>query len=81
MTNPAEDIFMSMTLLRSGVQGKTKRFKQAVGIYHARLKVWQIRAINYTIVIGLLRSNRLNNLYHSIMAAKEMILKLRFNDD
>lgn len=42
---------MSMTLLRSGVQGKSKEFKQAVGIYHARLKVWQIRAINYTILI------------------------------
>jgi hypothetical protein len=51
MTNPQNDILMSMTLLRSGVQGKSKEFKQAVGIYHARLKVWQIRAINYTILI------------------------------
>ena len=54
MTNPQNDIILSMTLLRSGVQGKSKEFKQASGIYHARLKVWQIRAINYTIVIGLL---------------------------
>jgi len=51
MTNPQNDILMSMTLLRSGVQGKSKEFKHASGIYHARLKVWQIRAINYTIVI------------------------------
>jgi len=51
MTNPQNDILMSMTLLRSGVQGKSKEFKQAAGIYHARLKVWQIRAINYTILI------------------------------
>jgi len=54
MTNPQQDIIYSMTLLRSGVQGKSKEFKQAAGLYHARLKVWQIRAINYTIVIGLL---------------------------
>jgi hypothetical protein len=54
MTNPQNDIILSMTLLRSGVQGKSKEFKQASGIYHARLKMWQIRAINYTIVIGLL---------------------------
>jgi hypothetical protein len=51
MTNPQNDIILSMTLLRSGVQGKSKEFKHASGIYHARLKVWQIRAINYTIVI------------------------------
>jgi len=54
MTNPQNDIILSMTLLRSGVQGKSKEFKQASGIYHARRKVWQIRAINYTILIGLL---------------------------
>jgi hypothetical protein len=54
MTNPQQDIIYSMTLLRSGVQGKSKEFHQASGIHHARLKVWQIRAINYTIVIGLL---------------------------
>lgn len=51
MTNPQNDIILSMTLLRSGVQGKSKEFKQAVGTYHARRKVWQIRAINYTILI------------------------------
>jgi hypothetical protein len=51
MTNPQHDILMSMNLLRSGVQGKSKEFKQAVGTYHARRKVWQIRAINYTILI------------------------------
>jgi len=54
MTNPYEDIIYSMTLLRSGVQGKSKEFKQAAGIYHARLKVWQIRAINYTILLGVI---------------------------
>ena len=53
MTNPHQDIIFSMTLLRSGVPGKSKEFHQASGIYHARLKVWQIRAINYTILIGL----------------------------
>lgn len=51
MTNPQNDIILSMTLLRSGVQGKSKEFKHASGIYHARRKVWQIRAINYTILI------------------------------
>ena len=51
MTNPHEDIMFSMTLLRSGVPGKSQEFKQASGIHHARLKVWQIRAINYTILI------------------------------
>ena len=51
MTNPQNDIILSMTLLRSGVQGKSKEFKQASGNYHARRKVWQIRAINYTILI------------------------------
>jgi len=54
MTNPNEDILMSMTLLRNNVQGKSKEFKQAAGIYYAKRKVWQIRAINYTILIGLL---------------------------
>jgi hypothetical protein len=54
MTNPQNDIILSMTLLRSGVQGKSKEFKHAVGIYYAKHKVWQIRAINYTILIGLL---------------------------
>lgn len=53
MTNPAEDIAVSMTLLRAGAQGKSKTFQHASGVYHARLKVWQIRAINYTILIGL----------------------------
>ena len=56
MTNPQSDILMSMNLLRSGVQGKSKEFKQAVGTYHARRKVWQIRAINYTILIGVMAS-------------------------
>ena len=51
MTNPQEDIMYSMTLLRSNVQGKSKEFKQAVGTYYAKRKVWQIRAINYTILI------------------------------
>ena len=54
MTNPTEDIIYSMTLLRSGVQGKSQEFKQASGTYHARRKVWQIRAINYTILIGVM---------------------------
>jgi hypothetical protein len=53
MTNPEQDILMSMTLLRNNVQGKSKEFKQAVGTYYARRKVWQIRAINYTILIGV----------------------------
>jgi hypothetical protein len=53
MTNPQEDIMYSMTLLRSNVQGKSKEFKQAAGIYYAKRKVWQIRAINYTILIGV----------------------------
>jgi hypothetical protein len=51
MTNPQNDIILSMTLLRSGVQGKSKEFKHASGNYHARRKVWQIKAINYTILI------------------------------
>jgi hypothetical protein len=54
MTNPQNDIILSMTLLRSGVQGKSKEFQQASGSYHAKLKTWQIRAINYTIIVGLL---------------------------
>jgi len=54
MTNPYEDIIYSMTLLRSGVPGKSKEFHQASGIHHARLKVWQIRAINYTILLGVI---------------------------
>ena len=54
MTNPEQDIIMSMTLLRSNVQGNSKEFKHASGIYHARRKVWQIRAINYTILIGVM---------------------------
>ena len=53
MSNPEQDILMSMSLLRAGAQGKSKEFKQAVGIHQARLKVWQIRAINYTIIMGL----------------------------
>ena len=54
MTNPTEDIIYSMTLLRSGVQGKSQEFKQASGTYHARRKVWQIRAINYTTIVGVI---------------------------
>ena len=54
MTNPHQDIIFSMTLLRSGVPGKSKEFHQASGIHHARLKVWQIRAINYTILLGVI---------------------------
>ena len=53
MTNPQQDILMSMTLLRNNVQGKSSEFKQAVGTYYAKRKVWQIRAINYTILIGV----------------------------
>jgi hypothetical protein len=54
MTNPQNDIILSMTLLRSNVPGKSEEYKQASGKYNAKLKVWQIRAINYTIIIGLL---------------------------
>ena len=54
MKNPQEDILISMNLLRAGAQGKSKTFQHAVGSYNARLKVWQIRAINYTIVIGVM---------------------------
>ena len=54
MTNPQEDIMYSMTLLRSNVQGKSKEFKHAAGIYYAKRKVWQIRAINYTTIIGVI---------------------------
>lgn len=54
MTNPSEDILISMTLLRAGAQGKTKNFQHAIGSHQARLKVWQIRAINYTILIGMI---------------------------
>jgi len=54
MSNPEQDILMSMTLLRNNVQGKSKEFKQAVGTYHARRKVWQIRAINYTTIVGVI---------------------------
>lgn len=54
MTNPQEDIMISLTLLRSGAQGKSKAFQHASGVHAARLKIWQIRAINYTIGIGLL---------------------------
>lgn len=54
MKNPQEDILISMALLRAGAQGKSKTFQHAVGKHNARLKVWQIRAINYTILIGLL---------------------------
>jgi len=54
MKNPQEDILISMNLLRAGAQGKSKTFQHAVGRHNARLKVWQIRAINYTILIGLL---------------------------
>jgi hypothetical protein len=54
MTNPQNDIILSMTLLRSNVQGKSKEFKQASGSYHAKRKVWQIRAINYTTIVGVI---------------------------
>jgi hypothetical protein len=54
MTNPYEDIIYSMTLLRSGVPGKSKEFKQASGMYYAKRKPWQIRAINYTILLGVI---------------------------
>jgi hypothetical protein len=54
MTNPQNDIVMSMTLLRSNVQGKSKEFMHASGIYHAKRKVWQIRAINYTTIVGVI---------------------------
>ena len=39
MTNPNEDILMSMALLRNNVQGKSKEFKQAVGTYYAKRKL------------------------------------------
>lgn len=54
MSNPHNDIVYSMALLRSGVVGKSKEYEQASGLHYARLKVWQIRCINYTIIIGAL---------------------------
>lgn len=54
MTNPEKDILLSMTLLRNNIPGKSEECKQAMGKYDTKLKVWQIKAINYTIVIGLL---------------------------
>lgn len=53
MTDTTKEFISAMTLIRQGARGKSKEYQIASGRYQARLKKWQIKLINSTILLAL----------------------------
>ena len=54
MTNTTKEFLTAMTLLRQGARCNTEEYVIASGGYQAKLKKWQIKLINSTIIGGLI---------------------------
>jgi hypothetical protein len=54
MTDTTKEFISAMTLIRQGARGKSEEFRIATGKYQARLKKWQIKLINSTILLSLI---------------------------
>lgn len=53
MTDTTKEFISAMTLLRQGARCNTEEYVIASGGYQAKLKKWQIKLINSTIIGGL----------------------------
>jgi predicted ATP-grasp superfamily ATP-dependent carboligase len=54
MRNTTKEFITAMTLLRQGARCNTEEYVIASGGYQAKLKKWQIKLINSTIVVGMI---------------------------
>ena len=54
MTDTTKEFLTAMTLLRQGARCNTEEYVIASGGYQAKLKKWQIKLINSTIIGGLI---------------------------
>jgi predicted ATP-grasp superfamily ATP-dependent carboligase len=54
MTNTTKEFLTAMTLLRQGARCNTEEYVIASGGYEAKLKKWQIKLINSTIIVGMI---------------------------
>lgn len=54
MTNTTKEFLTAMTLLRQGARCNTEEYVIASGGYQSKLKKWQIKLINSTILMGLI---------------------------
>jgi predicted ATP-grasp superfamily ATP-dependent carboligase len=53
MRNTTKEFITAMTLLRQGARCNTEEYVIASGGYQAKLKKWQIKLINSTIIVGM----------------------------
>lgn len=53
MTDTTKEFISAMTLLRQGARCNSEEYVIASGGYQARMKKWQIKLINSTIIIAL----------------------------
>ena len=53
MRNTTKEFITAMTLLRQGARCNTEEYVIASGRYQAKLKKWQIKLINSTIIVGM----------------------------
>ena len=65
MTDTTKEFITAMTLLRQGARCNTEEYVIASGGYQAKLKKWQIKLINSTILLSMLALFTL--LIHSIV--------------
>jgi hypothetical protein len=65
MTDTTKEFISAMTLIRQGARGKSEEFHIASGRYQAKMKRWQIKLINSTILLSMLALFTL--LIHSIV--------------
>lgn len=54
MTDTTKEFLTAMTLLRQGARCNTEEYVIASGGYEAKLKKWQIKLINSTIIVGMI---------------------------
>lgn len=54
MRDTTKEFISAMTLLRQGARCNTEEYVIASGGYQAKLKKWQIKLINSTIIGGLI---------------------------
>ena len=54
MRNTTKEFITAMTLLRQGARCNTEEYVIASGGYQAKLKKWQIKLINSTIIVGMI---------------------------
>jgi predicted ATP-grasp superfamily ATP-dependent carboligase len=54
MRDTSKEFLTAMTLLRQGARCNTEEYVIASGGYQAKLKKWQIKLINSTIIVGMI---------------------------